>query len=69
MKKTSVYLETLGCQMNVSDSERASSLLSEAGFNITDSTDTADVVIINTCSVREKAEKNWYILYGEALPT
>jgi tRNA-2-methylthio-N6-dimethylallyladenosine synthase len=57
VKKTSIYLETLGCQMNVSDSERALSLLSEAGFNITDSTDTADVVIINTCSVREKAEK------------
>ena len=57
MKKTSVYLETLGCQMNVSDSERALSLLSNAGFTLADSSDSADVVIINTCSVREKAEK------------
>src|SRR5947209_11119241 len=43
--------------MNVSDSERALSLLSNAGFTLADSSDSADVVIINTCSVREKAEK------------
>lgn len=43
--------------MNVSDSERAASLLYKSGFELADSSDTADVVIINTCSVREKAEK------------
>src|ERR1700759_2177123 len=57
VKKSRVYLETLGCQMNVSDSERAASLLYKSGFELADSSDTADVVIINTCSVREKAEK------------
>ncbi|HZT60910.1 MAG TPA: tRNA (N6-isopentenyl adenosine(37)-C2)-methylthiotransferase MiaB [Pyrinomonadaceae bacterium] len=57
MRKTSVYIETLGCQMNVSDSERAASTLCKNGFKLAPSTDSADVVIINTCSVREKAER------------
>lgn len=53
----SVYIETYGCQMNVSDTERASTRLREAGYEITDSAKSADVVLLNTCSVREKAEK------------
>src|SRR5437763_864195 len=53
----SVYLETFGCQMNVSDSERAASVLRAAGYDLVDSSDAAEVVIINTCSVREKAEQ------------
>jgi len=57
VRKTSVYIETLGCQMNVSDSERAASKLYKSGFELAASSDSADVVIINTCSVREKAEK------------
>ena len=57
MRKRSVYLETFGCQMNVADSERAASVLQAAGYDLADSSDAAEVVIINTCSVREKAEQ------------
>jgi len=62
MKK--VYLETFGCQMNVSDSERVSTVLARDGFEMTPQQDGADVVIINTCSVREKAEHKLYSHVG-----
>src|SRR6187431_1386982 len=62
MKK--VYLETFGCQMNVSDSERVSTVLARDGFQMTQDQDGADVVIINTCSVREKAEHKLYSHVG-----
>ena len=62
MKK--VYLETFGCQMNVSDSERISTTLARDGFEMTSSDIDADVVIINTCSVREKAEHKLYSRIG-----
>ena len=50
------YIKTYGCQMNVSDSERIVELLEERGFRITENYREADVLIVNTCSVREKAE-------------
>ncbi|MFT3745233.1 MAG: hypothetical protein QM785_13180 [Pyrinomonadaceae bacterium] len=62
MKK--VYLETFGCQMNVSDSERISTTLARDGFEMTSNDMDADVVIINTCSVREKAEHKLYSRIG-----
>jgi len=62
MKK--VFLETFGCQMNVSDSERVASTLVSSGYQITDSQADADVVLINTCSVREKAEQKLYSEVG-----
>jgi tRNA-2-methylthio-N6-dimethylallyladenosine synthase len=62
MKK--VYLETFGCQMNVSDSERISTTLARDGFEMTADESGADVVIINTCSVREKAEHKLYSRVG-----
>ncbi|CAN5392614.1 tRNA (N6-isopentenyl adenosine(37)-C2)-methylthiotransferase MiaB [soil metagenome] len=62
MKK--VYLETFGCQMNVSDSERISTALARDGFEMTPNDTDADVVIINTCSVREKAEHKLYSRVG-----
>ena len=62
MKK--VYLETYGCQMNVSDSERISSTLASRGYEMTNIEDDADVVIFNTCSVREKAEQKLYTRVG-----
>ncbi len=49
-------IETFGCQMNVHDSERMAGLLEQAGYELTDDVDDADLVVINTCSVREKAE-------------
>src|ERR1051325_3272316 len=53
--KASVYIETFGCQMNVADSERAATRLSEAGYSLTHSAAEADVILFNTCSVRAKA--------------
>ncbi|MCB1023403.1 MAG: tRNA (N6-isopentenyl adenosine(37)-C2)-methylthiotransferase MiaB, partial [Acidobacteria bacterium] len=63
MKK--VYLETFGCQMNVSDSERAATQLESKGYEITESEDAADVIIFNTCSVREKAEHKLFTRIGQ----
>ena len=63
MKK--VYLETFGCQMNVSDSERVATRLELDGFEMTSEESTADVVLLNTCSVREKAEHKLYTRVGQ----
>lgn len=63
MKK--VYLETFGCQMNVSDSERILTQLESGGYEITSDETTADVVLLNTCSVREKAEHKIYTRVGQ----
>jgi tRNA-2-methylthio-N6-dimethylallyladenosine synthase len=60
-----VYLETIGCQMNVADSERAIVRLRAAGFGFTDSSESADVVIFNTCSVRERAAHKVFTRIGE----
>ncbi len=60
-----VYLETFGCQMNVADSERADVRLRAAGFDLTQSPETADVVIFNTCSVRERAAHKVFTRIGE----
>ena len=62
MKK--VYLETYGCQMNVSDSERVATKLVSEGYEITSDASAADVVLINTCSVREKAEQKLFTQVG-----
>src|SRR5258707_15613913 len=58
-------IETFGCQMNVHDSERMAGLLEQAGFEATDEAVDADVVVINTCSVRERAEGQLYTRLGE----
>ncbi|MEM9664554.1 MAG: tRNA (N6-isopentenyl adenosine(37)-C2)-methylthiotransferase MiaB [Bacteroidota bacterium] len=52
-----VYIETYGCQMNVSDSEIVASVLREHGFGLTHDADRADVVLLNTCAIRENAEQ------------
>lgn len=51
-----VYIETYGCQMNVADSELMAGLLGRHGFTSVKTPEEADVVLINTCAVREKAE-------------
>src|SRR5438093_1879637 len=58
-------IETFGCQMNMHDSERMAGLLEEAGFEATEEAADADVVVINTCSVRERAEEKLYTRLGE----
>ncbi len=51
------YIETYGCQMNVSDSELVSSELEKIGYISSDKIETADLILLNTCSIREKAEE------------
>ena len=51
-----LYIESYGCQMNFSDSEIVASILYKEGFNTTDILEEADLVLVNTCSIREKAE-------------
>jgi len=58
-------IETFGCQMNVHDSERMAGLLEQAGYEATEEAADADVVVINTCSVRERAEDKLYTRLGE----
>ena len=57
MKVKKFYIETYGCQMNVADSEVVAAILENAGFSRTDEREEADVILVNTCSVRENAEQ------------
>ena len=59
------FIETYGCQMNVHDSERMAGLLEQAGYEATAEPREADVVVVNTCSVRERAEEKLYTRLGE----
>jgi len=52
-----VYVETYGCQMNVRDSDLLGGVLAEAGYATTTRAEDADVIVVNTCAVREKAEE------------
>src|SRR4029453_8281169 len=61
-------VRTYGCQMNVHDSERISGLLEEAGY-VRAETDEADVVVFNTCAVRENADNRVYGNLGQLRPT
>jgi tRNA-2-methylthio-N6-dimethylallyladenosine synthase len=58
-------IETFGCQMNFHDSERMAGLLDQAGYEPTREDVDADVIVINTCSVREHAEEKLYTRLGE----
>ena len=55
-----VYIETYGCQMNVADSDLIRGLLDGSGYGRAESPDDADVILINTCAVRERAEERVY---------
>ncbi|MGE0864995.1 MAG: tRNA (N6-isopentenyl adenosine(37)-C2)-methylthiotransferase MiaB [Vicinamibacterales bacterium] len=59
------FIETYGCQMNVHDSERMAGLLEQAGYDPAATDLDADLVLINTCSVRERAEEKLYTRLGE----
>ncbi len=61
-----VYIETMGCQMNTLDSELVLGLLRAHGYEETDSIDTADVFLVNTCSVRQHAEDKALSRLGQA---
>ena len=55
--KKRAYVETYGCQMNISDGELMEGLLEDGGYEIVSSPEQADVVLVNTCAIREHAEK------------
>ena len=52
-----MFIESYGCQMNFSDSEIVASILTEQGYNTTQNLEEADLVLVNTCSIRDKAEQ------------
>jgi tRNA-2-methylthio-N6-dimethylallyladenosine synthase len=60
-----VYLETYGCQMNIADSELVGGILRRAGYGRTTTPDDADVILINTCAIREHAEERVLGRLGE----
>ncbi|MBA2445614.1 MAG: tRNA (N6-isopentenyl adenosine(37)-C2)-methylthiotransferase MiaB, partial [Nocardioidaceae bacterium] len=64
----SYQVRTYGCQMNVHDSERLSGLLEEAGYVRAASGEVADVVVFNTCAVRENADNKLYGNLGQLAP-
>src|SRR5262250_2587744 len=51
------YLETFGCQMNVHDSEKVIGTLTQQGYHQVETEDAADLILYNTCSIRDKAEQ------------
>ena len=57
MNKKKYYIETYGCQMNVYDSELVSGQLNSLGYKRTNKLEIADIILLNTCSIREKAEE------------
>jgi len=58
MQGRAVYIKTFGCQMNEHDSERMLGILESKGFIEVDEPKYADIIIFNTCAIREKAETN-----------
>jgi tRNA-2-methylthio-N6-dimethylallyladenosine synthase len=59
-----VYIHTFGCQMNVHDSEKMLGILEKKGYSQTDSPGDADLIIFNTCSIRQKAEQKFFSELG-----
>ena len=64
MKLKSFYIHTFGCQMNVYDSEQISNILLAKGYIEASSMQSADIIILNTCTIREKAQQKVYSLLG-----
>ena len=57
-------MDTFGCQMNVADSDRMELLLFHSGYSRTPHMEDADLILVNTCSIREKAEQKIFSLFG-----
>ncbi|OGP63120.1 MAG: tRNA (N6-isopentenyl adenosine(37)-C2)-methylthiotransferase MiaB, partial [Deltaproteobacteria bacterium RBG_13_49_15] len=64
MLKKYLYINTIGCQMNIHDSERIETMMRSSGYEITPFMELADLILLNTCSVREKAEHKTYSFLG-----
>ena len=59
------YIQTFGCQQNEADSERLGGMLAEMGYSFTDSAGDADLILVNTCAVREHAELKALSITGQ----
>ncbi|MBV9511148.1 MAG: tRNA (N6-isopentenyl adenosine(37)-C2)-methylthiotransferase MiaB, partial [Caulobacteraceae bacterium] len=55
-----LFIKSYGCQMNVYDSERMADVLAPLGYGLTDAPEGADLVVLNTCHIREKATEKTY---------
>ena len=64
MEKKKLYIQTFGCQMNVQDAEKMAALLEPSGYEATDDPGRADLIVVNTCSIREKAAEKIYSQLG-----
>ena len=64
MDRKYLYIQTFGCQMNVNDSDKIVTLLKGEGYGTTDDAECADLIIVNTCSIREKAAQKAYSQLG-----
>jgi len=64
MQTKYLYINTIGCQMNVYDSEKIAVVLQPLGYELTPSVDTADLIIVNTCAIRGKAEQKAFSFLG-----
>jgi tRNA-2-methylthio-N6-dimethylallyladenosine synthase len=60
MNKNNLYIETYGCQMNFADTELVLGILKQQGYSLTKEIDDADVILLNTCSIRDNAEQKIY---------
>ena len=64
MKEKLLYISTIGCQMNVYDANQIAGVLAPMGYTGTDTIESADMVIVNTCTIREKAEQKAFSFLG-----
>ena len=65
-KNTKYFIMTMGCQLNENDSEKMAGILETAGYEKTDKMNDADIIVFNTCCVRENAEDRLFGKLGEA---
>lgn len=68
MTAKKLFIHTMGCQMNVYDSDQIRSRLAPMGYDPTDDPDLADIIIVNTCTIRDKAEQKAFSFLGRLAP-
>jgi tRNA-2-methylthio-N6-dimethylallyladenosine synthase len=68
MSPKKFFIQTFGCQMNVYDSERIAQILTARNYRPVDDPARADLILVNTCSVREKPEKRFTAPWGGSAP-
>jgi tRNA-2-methylthio-N6-dimethylallyladenosine synthase len=68
MTKKKLYINTMGCQMNVYDSDQIRSRLAPMGYDATDHMEQADIIIVNSCTIRDKAEQKAFSFLGRLAP-